>query len=829
MSQANELLAKLSNSEISAYLANREAEEHVVIGPDRVVIVPDSLKRIAVQYDNNVETVTFDCPRYWDEHDMSQMVVYINYRTPKNTLGAYIAQNVRVDEEDSTMMHFEWTISKNVTLYEGKIAFLVCAKDADELPHWHSELCQDMYISEGLEAIPDDEPLDSDLLTQVLLLNDITLQRAAVYVGSGEMPEGYNVQVDPEGDDVFDIITAYGVAKANGFEGTEEEWLESLKGPKGDPGETGPAGPQGPKGDKGDTGPAGPKGDTGPAGPKGDKGETGEQGPKGDTGPAGPQGETGPQGPKGDTGPAGPQGPKGATGETGKGLDILGTYDSLSALSAGVANPEQGQMYNVGTEAPYTIYMYDSAKGWVSQGQLQGAKGDKGDPGEQGPKGDKGDTGATGPQGPKGDQGIQGVQGEVGPQGPKGDTGATGPQGPKGDPGSNATVTVDTELSSTSTNPVQNKVVKAGIDTAYGKIMSRGEQLITNGNGFMMDNTNFSRTVFDSLEANRSAGSFTIVSNERVDFFIDEFIPVDPAATYEIKMDAKSKNGLIMAFSYLAYFDIDKLDIQGTYTNFVAGSTTKLTKDLVAGDTVIHVEDASGWQYVNRMTAALFWNYKNSFGYTYPPETYSRNYRALTASDGLPAEGTFDVENNTIRMAAAHSGATIPAGTAVSQGGILWGYDYKGMRGNTPPTTWTTYTGIITPDSIPAGTAYARIGWYWNYSKVDDQMWVTNVNLRSVAKLNELTASKVTFSDGTNFQQKYNSGELKGPKGDDGAPGAAGLQGPKGDKGDKGDTGETGPKGDTPQKGVDYFTDAEKTEFVNAVIAALPTAEGTGF
>ena len=80
---------------------------------------------------------------------------------------------------------------------------------------------------------------------------------------------------------------------------------QGLQGPKGD---TGPAGPQGPKGD---TGPQGLQGETGPQGPKGDTGDTGPQGPKGDTGPQGPQG------PKGDTGPQGPQGPKGDTGETG--------------------------------------------------------------------------------------------------------------------------------------------------------------------------------------------------------------------------------------------------------------------------------------------------------------------------------------------------------------------------------------------------------------------------------------------------------------------------------------------------------------------------------
>ena len=31
-----------------------------------------------------------------------------------------------------------------------------------------------------------------------------------------------------------DCLSAYGVAKKNGFTGTEQEWLESLKGPQGD-------------------------------------------------------------------------------------------------------------------------------------------------------------------------------------------------------------------------------------------------------------------------------------------------------------------------------------------------------------------------------------------------------------------------------------------------------------------------------------------------------------------------------------------------------------------------------------------------------------------
>ena len=47
------------------------SEPHIVIDSHRAITVPEQLKRIAVQFDHNFETVTFDCPRYWDGHDLS--------------------------------------------------------------------------------------------------------------------------------------------------------------------------------------------------------------------------------------------------------------------------------------------------------------------------------------------------------------------------------------------------------------------------------------------------------------------------------------------------------------------------------------------------------------------------------------------------------------------------------------------------------------------------------------------------------------------------------------------------------------------------------------
>ena len=48
---------------------NNEVEEYIVIDKDRNITVPKSLQRVAVQFDHNAETLTFNCPRYWDNND----------------------------------------------------------------------------------------------------------------------------------------------------------------------------------------------------------------------------------------------------------------------------------------------------------------------------------------------------------------------------------------------------------------------------------------------------------------------------------------------------------------------------------------------------------------------------------------------------------------------------------------------------------------------------------------------------------------------------------------------------------------------------------------
>lgn len=164
MSQAEDLLNSLT-----PYAAN-DPEERFVVGFDRFITVPRSMRRIAVQGDHNVKTIPFDCPRYCDDGlDMSEMVVYIVYALSDGTPGAYIVKNVSADGD---IMHFDWTIRGEVTQCGGFVKFFVCVKRTDGEGnlenHWHSEMCSEVYVSEGPEDV---EPVDRtypDIITQLL-------------------------------------------------------------------------------------------------------------------------------------------------------------------------------------------------------------------------------------------------------------------------------------------------------------------------------------------------------------------------------------------------------------------------------------------------------------------------------------------------------------------------------------------------------------------------------------------------------------------------------------------------------------------------------------
>ena len=298
------------------------------------------------------------------------------------------------------------------------------------------------------------------------------------------------------------------------------------------------------------------------------------------------------------------------------------------------------------------------------------------------------------------------------------------------------------------TNKDIETTIEESVNRSYDKVGSRGEQLITNGNGLLGDNTNFSQLIFDGAVANNSPASFT--KDGRGTVVADEFIPINPQKRYTLRLDAKTKNGLSSMYCFLNCYDADKLTILPNNYLFAPGTLTTLARDLKNGDTVVYLSDVSAWQYKQYYKYIFMWNYANSFGYTYPAETYTRNRATIANTSSTPNDGAIDSENNTITLQTAWSGDTVPAGTQVSQGRDGSTYTYIGMHGKVIPSTWTTFEssrmGISPPgeqSGFPAGLAYCKLGFLWNYNNADDQTWVTNITLQDTTADNDLS-NKIT-------------------------------------------------------------------------------------
>ncbi|MDR4969456.1 MAG: hypothetical protein RG740_07540, partial [Acholeplasmataceae bacterium] len=268
-------------------------------------------------------------------------------------------------------------------------------------------------------------------------------------------------------------------------------------------------------------------------------------------------------------------------------------------------------------------------------------------------------------------------------------------------------------------------------------VHSRGQNLLTNGTALLGNNTNFSPFTFDGEHANNSPGSFRYTGPATL--YTDEFMPVEATKRYKMSIDAKSLNGNGRYYMMTVCFDVDNLSISAQHHMYRENTLTELAEDLKPGDTYVYLNDVTNWN--NSGTAGvstylrslILWNYTNSFGYTYPPLTYSRNWYS-NAWD----PGAIDFANNRIQLRVAWAGPTIPAGTPVSNGSSGGTFKYNVMANATVPTSWTTYTGVMdgmdfsgtnVTSKFPPGTAKIKMGWLMNYQGSGETVWFTNMTV----------------------------------------------------------------------------------------------------
>jgi hypothetical protein len=185
MSKAEQLLKSLQFEDSYLEAKGQREEGHIVIDESRQITIPKELQTIAVTGDKNIESVTFDCVRYWDIHDLSTFKIFINYILPNGEEKTFVPNETRTNPDDESVFHFDWKITPDMTQMSGNIVFSIVAEKRDEngdITHrWGSLRSSGAKVEAGIGV--------SDNNTSVTInLEDKTIIENGIYTAS----EGYD-------------------------------------------------------------------------------------------------------------------------------------------------------------------------------------------------------------------------------------------------------------------------------------------------------------------------------------------------------------------------------------------------------------------------------------------------------------------------------------------------------------------------------------------------------------------------------------------------------------------------------------------------------------
>ena len=285
-------------------------------------------------------------------------------------------------------------------------------------------------------------------------------------------------------------------------------------------------------------------------------------------------------------------------------------------------------------------------------------------------------------------------------------------------------------------------------------ILSRGLSLITNGNGGMLDNTNFSTYTYDNTDTFIGAGSFrvNVASGAR---FSDDFVPVSIGNRYILSFYARSGdegggnyNAANLQYVGLSLYDIDK-NLVGAYnTSKYSGSTdTTLAVALNPGDSTVTLTDGTGWYSGATSVSRNFawYGYANSYGYIYPNYTYTRLISTLYSSNyTLGAWSAGGISGNVITLRVPWAGPAIAAGAAIRNVSSGSTYKYIAINNSSVPNAWTKYSGYIGP-GIPSdnsevlnlfrpGVASVKIIHLVNYhGSADNNVSLSDISINQIS------------------------------------------------------------------------------------------------
>lgn len=152
-----------------------DTDPHFSIDPKtRVITNLSGDSWTLMQHDHNSERVTFELPRYIDQHDMTQCnqveVHYINIgENGERNADVYKVQDLSVSPDSKDVAICSWLISGNATLYVGALSFSIrfaCVTDSEVDYAWNTAIYNNIAVGTTINNAAAIVEEYSDILAQ---------------------------------------------------------------------------------------------------------------------------------------------------------------------------------------------------------------------------------------------------------------------------------------------------------------------------------------------------------------------------------------------------------------------------------------------------------------------------------------------------------------------------------------------------------------------------------------------------------------------------------------------------------------------------------------
>lgn len=197
MATAEELLTQAAESGVTP----TETRSYFTVDlRSRTISIPSDVKNIGVESDDEVTRLYFKVPRFYDDVDLSEFIVRINYTNANGHGDLYEVDDLTINDDD---LIFSWLVGRFAVTKQGTVSFIVCMKKFGNFgitdKEFNTTICS-LPVLKGLETVKEVVEEDRDALHAVAkeaaeeaLENIDSVAQEAAETAIDEMGLGYAV------------------------------------------------------------------------------------------------------------------------------------------------------------------------------------------------------------------------------------------------------------------------------------------------------------------------------------------------------------------------------------------------------------------------------------------------------------------------------------------------------------------------------------------------------------------------------------------------------------------------------------------------------------